>query len=114
MSAVFDDGGVRIPAEYLEIIEAGADYAHLLDSRAYKRLLDFLEKRANEKLVALRESLSSDDRLNNNMRLVWREAEDVLRDIQIEVQRRVSEREVLIKEIGNSGFDAMIDTMNFE
>ena len=98
----FDEGSLSVPPEYIKVLEKGAAYVKFMESPAYRHLLDFLEERANLALASLRgASLSSDDRLKANLLARYEWAEGVLKEVQIEVQNSIAQREQLVKELGH-------------
>ena len=73
------------------LVSKAADYEALCQTAAWTRLLDWLEARAEDRLVRLRASLSSDPLLIAQMVRDWRGAEQTLTDLQNEVLGTIEE-----------------------
>lgn len=80
---------LEVTADHIAAIQRGSAYRELEASGGYKQLLDYLEKRNDEALKALRQSDLLPDMVKLNLQLIWREREKLLEDIQIEVQRGI-------------------------
>ena len=112
MEIRFDNGEFQIPADQIEAINRGAAYRELEKSVGYHQLLDYLEKRSDMALKALRESDLRPDSEKIALQMIWREREKMLEDMQIEVQRTISAGKEIAGELDRNvliHFDAPID-----
>lgn len=89
----------EVPREYPDHIKAGNDYASLVSQPGWKRLLDDLELRANQRLARLRESSSADPTEIKHLRDKWVEAEESLKFVQIQAAEAIERRKVIISEL---------------
>lgn len=86
----FDGGNFQVPPELLQIIEKGAAYRDLEQSDGYRKLLDFLESRSNQALIAMRESKFAEDRVRARLQDIWQLWEEMIVDVEKEVQRGIA------------------------
>ena len=106
MARIEADNGFQLSPGLLEAVHKAAAYRDLEKSDGYRRLLDFMEKRSNLRLAAMREAPLAEDRIQLQLQLMWRESEKALEDIQIEIQHGIAMGREIAEELDRS---ALID-----
>lgn len=71
--------------ELARLLDKAGAYESLIQGTGWKYILDWLEARANIHLVRLRSTMSSDPGLITALARDWRQAEQILADLQNEV-----------------------------
>src|SRR6266478_908370 len=88
----------------VEILQLGKDLEFLVTNPTWKTVvLDFLEKRANEALIAHRDNLSSDPVLQQVSKMRWKERDEVWGRLQGHVQDLITHKKNIISDLINSG-----------
>ncbi len=87
-----DGGEPTLPDPALiESAQKGIAYRDLLESEGYKRILDFMEARCDLALRDMREAVFQSDGVKMNLLNIWTEREAVLREMELEISRGISE-----------------------
>ena len=92
----------ELTAEEKELVAKAIDYEQLLETRAWKHLFSFFEKRALAALEKLEACASSDGMVIVGMVRNWQEREAAFRELQEEISGTIAERKNMILEIMHS------------
>ena len=103
----FDGGEWTIPPQILDIIQKGADYSELSRSAGYRRILQYLEGRAKEALLALRNAETAEDRHKLDLQWIWREREKMLEDLRKEIDHGIAAGRDTAKDIDQHAIAAV-------
>jgi|SRR6266850_2682339 len=88
----------------IEILQLGKDLELLVTNSAWKVIvLAFLEKRANEALIAHRDNLSSDPVLQQVSKMRWKERDEVWGRLQGHIADLIARKKNIISDLMNSG-----------
>lgn len=99
-----------MPQDYPDIVAAGLDYTDLIGRPGWKRLLDDLERRANERLGTLREAIHADPNTTHSLVSRWREAEETLIFVQNRAVQAIEQRKSVLEDLAiKAGFGSGLE-----
>ena len=82
--------------ELARTVIKGNDYEAFFNSKSYRRVLDWLESKADGILAAMRSSSDLPDRSRLDMIVKWGTTEDILKELQVEVQQSIVDRDNIL------------------
>ena len=90
---------MNLNPEEQEVMVRARAYQEMVQSSGWKRITQFLNLHTDQAKETLRKSQSSDDKVNGNLQRRWKEREDTVDAIQLEISSALIERDELVKGI---------------
>ncbi len=90
---------MNLSPEEQEVMDRAREYEEMRKSPGWKQLSRFLDTRAAKAWGDLRDSQSSDDRINGNLQRRWQEREHAIIAINRQMDDAIAERNSKVRDI---------------
>ena len=92
-------GGFQLPKNFQAVVDRALHMESLAMHPGWKLVLDQLEKRANERLAALKSAEHADAMTTKSLASIWRESERCIQDLESILASAIDERDTMMADL---------------